>query len=369
MTSSIRLTCAAALTSLVVALAVPAAADAPSTATPEPTTTTTTTTTATAVPTEEEPTKDAQGSSSGSSTAPDTLTPKDPKELPEVVSPADAPDFLNDPECVPAPEHPTPVLFLHGTSRNMSDFYATAESLHKEGFCVWGYNYGKNTGVSIQNLSPSMYATGDIPTSVAEVSRYIDHVLEETEAPKLDIVGHSQGGMIPKAYIATYGAEKVNRVVSMGAPFHGTEVNGHGSIVRGLINFAPHIMTFFLSPASSQQIVGSNFIAWLNKQPDTVAGVTYTSFYSPDDTVVTPNETSKLTAVDGADVANVDVKDVCAFKNDQIIHDDLPLSPTMASLIYWSLSRSAEDTTPPTTACTYLPNDDLTWYPAVSLSS
>ena len=366
MTMSVRLTCAAAITSVAVALAVPAVAATTQHTSTEPSTTTTVV--ATAQRTSAEPTPDARTAETGTRLrdlqTTDGASTQDSAngQFSDPITPIGAPSFLNDPDCVPAAEHPHPVLFLHGTTRNIKDFYDSASSLHNEGFCVWGYNYGKNTGLSIQNLNPSMYATGDIMTSVAEVSHQIDYVLEKSGADKVDLVGHSQGGMIPKAYIAKYGAEKVNRVVAMGAPFHGTAINGFGAFARGLITLAPHLMTFFLSPASAQQIIGSDFNAWLNAQPDTVPGVIYTSFFSPDDTVVTPNSTSELSPVDGADVANVNVKQACPFKGDKIIHDDLPTSPTMASLTYWALTRDAGETAPAIDACTALPNDELTWY-------
>ncbi len=361
-TNTLRVACAAALVSLFSALSVPAGAATQTTTAPPQDTVTATATTATTVTT-----APAEPSASTPATDPAPTTDKSTPSyanvaLPPIANPEGAPSFLNDPTCVPDPEHPTPVVYLHGTTRNMRDFYGSAEALHNAGYCVWGYNYGKNTGVSIQSLAPSMYATGDIFTSVDEVARDIDYVLSKTGADKVDLVGHSQGGMIPKAYIAKYGASKVDRVVSMGAPFHGTEFNGMGRFARALINFAPHIMTFFLSPASAQQIIGSDFNTWLNNHPDTVAGVTYTSFFTPDDTVVTPNSTSHLTAVEGADVANVNVKEVCPFLGDKIIHDDLPTSTTMASLTYWALNREAGDTTPTADACTLLPNEELSWY-------
>lgn len=67
-----------------------------------------------------------------------------------------------------------------------------------------------------------------------ELERFIDEVIERTKLlphyhkddygkqPKVNLVGHSMGGLIIAGYIATNGSGKVHKVVSLGTPFRGS---------------------------------------------------------------------------------------------------------------------------------------------------
>jgi hypothetical protein len=67
-----------------------------------------------------------------------------------------------------------------------------------------------------------------------ELERFIDEVIERTKLlphyhkdgygkqPKVNLVGHSMGGLIIAGYIATSGSGKVHKVASLGAPFQGS---------------------------------------------------------------------------------------------------------------------------------------------------
>ena len=66
------------------------------------------------------------------------------------------------------------------------------------------------------------------------LAQFIDEVIERTkllrhyhkdrygDKPKVNLVGHSMGGLIIAGYIATKGSKKVHKVASLGAPFQGT---------------------------------------------------------------------------------------------------------------------------------------------------
>ena len=67
-----------------------------------------------------------------------------------------------------------------------------------------------------------------------ELGHFIDEVIERTKLlphyhkdcygkqPKVNLVGHSMGGLIIAGYIATSGSEKVHKVASLGSPFRGS---------------------------------------------------------------------------------------------------------------------------------------------------
>lgn len=252
---------------------------------------------------------------------------------------------INDPECVPAAEHPTPVLLLHGTSDNYTHVMPLAQGLIDHGYCVWAYTYGQG-GASLPNARPNAGGMIDIDVSAREVAGRVDEVKAATGASKIDIVGHSQGGLLAKMLIQEQGkADSIRRVVGMGGNFHGTDYNGMGESLRNFINATPALAEFILGKSSTQQIIGSELLNRVNALPDTTAGITYTSLYSPADETVTPNSTSMLDAVAGADVANVNTSIACPSST-PVEHATMPQNPVTIGLALWGLERTEGDHTP-----------------------
>src|SRR5438128_1772103 len=76
---------------------------------------------------------------------------------------------------------------------------------------------------------PGIYncGLGDIRQSAAELSAFVDNVLAATGAAKVDLVGHSQGGMMPRYYLKNLGgAAKVGVLIGLSPSNHGTTLNG-----------------------------------------------------------------------------------------------------------------------------------------------
>ncbi|WP_288725544.1 triacylglycerol lipase [uncultured Corynebacterium sp.] len=259
---------------------------------------------------------------------------------------------INDPSCVPSAEHPYPVVILHGTSANMWEFDKFAHRLSEEGYCAYGTNYGKEL-LTAQAIVPSLYGTADLESSSEEVAAFIDSVLARTGAEKVDIVAHSQGALHAKNYISRYGnADKVDRVVTMGASLHGTTLNGFGEILATLTRALPRLSAFFASTAAIQQLIGSATMNAANSYPDTAPGITYTSMYSPSDTTVTPNSASQFAAVPGANVVNINAETVCS-PTVAITHQEMPSNPRMMALAMWGLTRDQANTSPTVADCAW----------------
>lgn len=249
----------------------------------------------------------------------------------------------NDPACVPSPEHPNPVIYLHGTGTSSAEFLPTARWLREQGFCLWALHYGSDHP-NLRNVVPGEHGWADIDASAAEVAVFIDEVLAATGAQKVDLVGHSQGGTLTKVYLQRHagadGAAKVGRVVPLGATFHGTTLNGNDVYARPIIEAAPGSSAAVVGESTPQQLVGSEFITGLDELPDTTPGIIYTVLYTPSDTWATPVTTSMLESVDGADVVNVDVEAVCGVP---VSHGDLARGSIAAGLIHWGLTRAEGD--------------------------
>ncbi|MFJ3498256.1 esterase/lipase family protein [Streptomyces sp. NPDC086091] len=208
----------------------------------------------------------------------------------------------NDFDCRPSAAHPRPVVLVHGTLGNSIDnWLGLAPYLKNRGYCVFSLDYGQLPGV------PFFHGLGPIDKSAEQLSAYVDRVLAATGAPKADLVGHSQGGMMPRYYLKFLGgASKVNALVGI-AP------NSHGTTLAGLTKLLPYFpgaedLISVATPGLAQQMVGSDFINRLNAGGDTVPGVRYTVIATKYDEVVTPYRTQFLS---GANVRNVLLQDLC----------------------------------------------------------
>ncbi len=91
---------------------------------------------------------------------------------------------MNDPTCHPAPEHPRPVVFLHGTIENIGALVALDKQLKAEGYCTWGETCGKGGG-SAQGMVPFLGEVTDINASAEGESEFSQQVLDTTGADQV----------------------------------------------------------------------------------------------------------------------------------------------------------------------------------------
>jgi triacylglycerol esterase/lipase EstA (alpha/beta hydrolase family) len=243
----------------------------------------------------------------------------------ETLRPGSSPSGSNDWSCHPSTAHPYPVVLVHGTFGDMTDSWqALSPLLANAGYCVFALNYGGAAGNPIQ-------ATGDIPTSAAQLASFVSRVLAATGAPQVDIVGHSQGGMMPRWYLKFLGgASLVHTLVGLAPSNHGTTVDGLATLTASSPGFGSALDAFCV--ACTQQLAGSSFLATLNAGGDTVPGPTYTVIETKDDEVVTPYTSAFLT---GPAVTNIVVQQQCAtdFADHlAIIYDRVALADVLHAL-------------------------------------
>ncbi|MGH3210097.1 MAG: esterase/lipase family protein, partial [Trebonia sp.] len=138
------------------------------------------------------------------------------------LAPDTPPPGANNWSCRPTAAHPYPVILVHGTFANMDDnWQAAAPLLADSGYCVYAFNYG---GAS--SASP-IQGTGEIAASAAQLATFVSTVLAATGAAKVDLVGHSQGGMMPRYYINFLGgAGQVSDFVALAPSNYGTTLDG-----------------------------------------------------------------------------------------------------------------------------------------------
>jgi Lipase (class 2) len=221
------------------------------------------------------------------------------------AAPAVPPPGANNFSCKPTAAHPDPVVLVHGTLANMDDNWQTASPiLVNHGYCVFAFNYGGSSASSI------IQGTGDIAASAQQLAAFVSQVLAATGAAKVDLVGHSQGGMMPRYYLDNLGgAAKVATLVALAPSNYGTTLDGLtilGSDL-GIISGVNSLLATTCT-ACVQQEKGSAFLTALNATP-TVPGVNYTVIESRDDEVVTPYTNAFLPAA--ANVTNITVNSQC----------------------------------------------------------
>ncbi|MEU4601247.1 lipase [Nocardia sp. NPDC023988] len=231
---------------------------------------------------------------------------------PELTNPGGALPGANDPNCVPTPEHPNPVVLLHGTGGGaQTNWGVYAPRLANEGYCVFALTYG---AYALPWPVSAIGGMRPIEQSAAEVSAFVDGVLARTGAERVDLVAHSQGNIVGNYYLKRLGGgEKVGTLVGIAPPWLGTNAFGAGDIAHfsRALGAGPvfDAATGSLCQACAQMFSGSPFMTALNADGVYDPRVTYVNIVTVLDELVVPH-TSGL--VPGPNTTSVVVQDGCA---------------------------------------------------------
>ena len=227
-------------------------------------------------------------------------------------------------------QHPYPVVMVPGTFSVMEDdFGALAPDLANAGYCVYAFNYGA--------LSPNalIEAIGPVPQSAQQLAAFVSQVLSRTGAAKVDLVGHSQGGMLLEYYAKLLGgASLIHKLIALSPTTHGTSLDG----LANLASFIPgaNQVVGGVCPACADQESGSAVIRQLDNGPIAQAGVSYTVIETLDEFVVTPVGSS---FINEPGVDNEYVQDYCLF--DAVDHADLAYDNVVIQLVKNALTPSS----------------------------
>jgi triacylglycerol esterase/lipase EstA (alpha/beta hydrolase family) len=228
-----------------------------------------------------------------------------------VASPNAVPG-ANDWSCKPSSAHPTPVVLVHATGVNLgANWVALSPMLKNAGYCVYAFNYGM-TALSLGRFG----GLGDIAASAGTLRDFVEKVRTSTGAAKVDLVGHSQGGMMPSYYLKNLGgAAKVRVFVGLSPSNHGTSLSGIVALGADLnvLGFTNSLLWGLGIPGLAQQEAGSSFQKALFGGGDTVPGPRYVVIQTKYDHVVTPYTNAFLSGA-----TNILVQDQCP--NDKVGH-------------------------------------------------
>jgi triacylglycerol lipase len=246
------------------------------------------------------------------------------------VGTADSAPGENDWSCRPTAAHPEPVVLVHGTGGNAATNWATyAALLANHGYCVFAPTYGLTPLTAA--LPAKIGGLGDIRHSAQELKDFVGRVLAATGAARVDLVGHSQGTLMPDYWIKFLGgAPYVDQYISLSPLWHGEGFDALGDLVRaGAAYGFPTSLP--LCPACTQMVNGSDLIEELRSGPYGVAvpGVEYTNIVTRFDDVVIPY-TSGIEP-GHPNMRNIVLQQVCPL--DLSDHLEIASSPNAAQLV------------------------------------
>ncbi|MFI9504436.1 esterase/lipase family protein [Nocardia sp. NPDC052566] len=268
-----------------------------------------------------------------------------------LANPDVAPQGANNWACKPDAAHPRPVVLVHGTWASAFGAYSyMSPQLAKAGYCVFTFNYGRANTPGAGLVQPTIGATGYIEDSAKQLAVFVDRVLGATGAGQVDMIGHSQGGVVARQFLKFDGganpdnpeANKVKKLITYGATNHGTTLSGLGSLLGVFkntlgVDLAAPTETL-IGHAGIQQLIGSPVLTRLNEGGDTMPGVDYTIVADRYDEVSSPFTRTYLTAGPGATVDDVLLQDGCSL--DTSDHNSMLYSPRAVSLALRALDPS-----------------------------
>jgi triacylglycerol lipase len=223
------------------------------------------------------------------------------------------PTVMDSNTCRPPAQHPQPVVLVHGTFAT-TDWSVLGPALARRGYCVFTFDYGD-------------LGTGEIAQSAHELATYVDQLLARTHARQVSIVGHSEGGMMPRYYIRFLGgAAKVRDLIGLSPSNHGTQ---NPLVLEGA--------ALGCTACAEQEATGSAFLAKLNAGNEAPPPVDYTVIQTIYDEVVIPY-TSAFLQGPAARVTNVTLQNRCP--GDLSDHLAIPTDPVALQWVENALGRA-----------------------------
>lgn len=160
----------------------------------------------------------------------------------------------------PAPSN-LPIVLVHGVLCNAGVWIPMAQKLAGDGLApVYALSYGPPLGAMHE--------------FVRQLVQRIDAALAATGASQVIVVAHSMGGLVVRAYLHAFGDSKIARVVTIGAPHHGS--------LYALV--VPGVCMAQMRPGNP----------WLRALPVAAAVPPMISLWSPHDSMVVPQTSSIL---------------------------------------------------------------------------
>lgn len=250
---------------------------------------------------------------------------------PSVAMAEEPPPGANDFSCQPTKAHPRPVVLVHGLGATASANWSyNSPILAAEGYCVFARTYGQR-----ENQANPLYQPGGVKRmqqSSLEFKRFVGRVLRATGARKVDLVGHSEGTVMPRWYLERRGgARHVRRFVALTPLWRGTTLAGLDTIrdigaILGLDQGIIDAVDQFCA-SCSQFLRGSKYLDNLNADGEAIPGIIHTNIATRYDELVVPFTSGIMR--DGG--TNIVVQDVCPLNLSE--HALVAFDPAVTQMI------------------------------------
>ncbi|WP_231385934.1 esterase/lipase family protein [Rhodococcus aetherivorans] len=226
----------------------------------------------------------------------------------ELANPGGSAPGSNDWTCRPSKTRPEPVVLVHNSSGNRQIAWQTfAPLLANEGYCVFALTFGAPAAPWPVSAVGGL---GPIARSAQELSDFVDHVLAETGAGKVDLLGHSQGTLVSAYWVRHVGgATKVDQVVGLAPLWQGADVFPTLDLPQEIAESGSARPAFEAAcPACQEMRPGSSFLRTFNEDGPFAEGVRYTNVLTTHDDVVVPYTNGRA---EGPNVTNIVLQDIC----------------------------------------------------------
>jgi triacylglycerol lipase len=162
------------------------------------------------------------------------------------------------------------IVMQHGYGHNGAAWFGTARAFERMGYRVY-------------TLDQPMFASID---SMGErLAARIEHVLKATGESQITLIAHSMGGLVARAYLRAHGDARVKQLITLGTPHHGT------------------CHAYLASGTNGRQMRPGN--AWLVALAQTQVTVPFTSIYSVHDTIISPQDSSRMPEANNIELTNI----------------------------------------------------------------
>ncbi|GHD44867.1 esterase/lipase family protein [Streptomyces mirabilis] len=177
-----------------------------------------------------------------------------------------------------------PVIFVHGLSSSASSWDDWIADFEADGYSgselfAWSYDWGQSNVTTAQQLSTE-----------------VKNVLAQTGASKVDLVVHSMGALSARYYLKNLGGTSyVDDFVSTAGVNHGTTVASWCK---------------WLYTSCAEMYTGSSFLTALNSGDETPGSVSYASYWSNCDELLTPDTSAILSGATNVEVGCISHTDM-----------------------------------------------------------
>lgn len=152
-----------------------------------------------------------------------------------------------------------PVVLIHGYFHNLSGYFVLSQKLKKRG---WTH---------IHPINLNTY-TSTIEAMAREVKKAVEEIIKFTKHKKVDIIGHSLGGLVGRYYVQNLGGYKnVRNLITLATPNWGTE-----------------LAVFGIGPSAKQMRPQADFIDRINTDINNLRKINFSSIWSPFDAMIIP---------------------------------------------------------------------------------